>query len=371
MRILVINWQDWTHPFAGGAEIHLREVFGRIADAGHRVDLLCVAHGEAAGEERLAGINVLRRGGAYTLFNYAVPGLWRRLLRRHPYDVVVDDLNKVPFFTPLFIDRPVVALVHHLFGRAVFEEVNPLFASYVWTSERPIAAVYRRCPFIAVSQSTADDLTARGVPPERITVVHNGLPDLDDEVLLARPKASHPLFVYVGRLKRYKRIDLVLDAFARLAPEHPAAQLVVAGDGDHREALERHAARIEGAERIRFTGWLEDDAKWALLREAWALCYTSPKEGWGFGSLEAQRVGTIAIVSDAPGLRDTIVPGETGVAVPHGDVAALAEAMADAIRRPAEREEREAAAVRWASGFSWDTAARETLAVLERAVEDG
>lgn len=346
-------------------------MFGRLAARGHAVDLLCAASDRAASEERLEGINVIRRGASYPLFNTAVPGIWRRLLSRNAYDVVVDDLNKVPFFSPLFVDRPVVALVHHLFGPTAFEEVNPVFAAYVWLSERPVPAVYRRSCFIAVSRSTAEDLVIRGVARERITIVHNGLPDRDYDADLSRPKAREPLFACVGRLKRYKRIDLVLDAFAELAPALPTARLVVAGDGDHRAALQRHAARLALGERIEFPGWLGEDAKWELLRRAWALCYTSPNEGWGFASLEAQRVGTIAIVSDAPGLRDTIVPGETGWAVPHGDVAALATAMLDAVRRPEERAAMESAAARRASAYTWDRAARETLAVLERAVEAG
>ena len=371
MRILVINWQDWTHPRAGGAELHLREVFGRIAGAGHRVDLLCARFDGAAAEETLDGINVIRRGGVYELFNYAVPGLWRRVLRKSDYDVVVDDLNKVPFYSPLFVDRPVVALVHHLFGATVFEETNPLFGSYLWLSERPVGPVYGRSRFIAVSDSTADDLVARGIARERIAVIPNGLPDQDWDSWLALPKSEAPLFVYLGRLKRYKRVDLALEAFARVATRHSAARLTIAGEGDHRPALEGLARELGVAERVEFPGWLGDDAKWRLLRGAWALLYTSPKEGWGIASLEAQRVGTIAIVSDSPGLRDTVVDGETGRVVPHGDPAALALAMERAIESADERRAMEAAAVRRAAGCSWDRAAEETTAVLAAAVAEG
>ncbi len=368
MRILVINWQDWTHPRAGGAELHLREVFGRIAAAGHRVDLLCSGYPGARSEEQIDGINIIRRGRSWELFNYGVPGIYRRLLRRNDYDVLVDDLNKVPFYSPLFADRPVVALVHHLFGGTVFDQTNPVFGSYVWLTERPIARIYRRSPFIAVSRSTALDLERRGVDRGRITVISNGLPDENLDRWLSEPKEGTPLFVVLTRLKRYKAIEVALEAFARVIQGHPEAHLIVAGDGDHRETLERRAAAGGLDGRVSFPGWLDDDDKWSLLRRAWALLYTSPKEGWGISSLEAQRVGTIAIVSDSPGLRETVVDGETGLVVPHGDVTALAGAMERAIDRPEERAVLEAAAVQRARGFSWDRAASETLTVLETAV---
>jgi glycosyltransferase involved in cell wall biosynthesis len=187
--------------------------------------------------------------------------------------------------------------------------------------------------------------------------------------VLARPKSSDPLFLYLSRLKRYKRVELILEAFALLLADHPSARLVLAGEGDHRPSLERHAAALNLGDRVRFPGWISDGEKWSLLREAWALCYTSPREGWGISSLEAQRVGTIAIVSDAPGLRDTVEDGKTGEVGPHGDVAALAAAMARAIELPDQRARREATAVERARGFSWDVAAGRTLDVLRRAAE--
>lgn len=371
LRVLVVNWQDWTHPEAGGAEIHLRETFRRLAKRGHRVDLLCVTHGEAAPEERLDGINVIRRGRSRATFNFAVPRVWRAFLSRNAYDVVVDDINKVPFYTPLFVEPPVVALVHHLFGATIFEETNLAFSSYLFLSERPIPFVYRRCPFIAVSPSTAEDLARRGVDPGRIRVIPNGLPDVpNEEALLASPKDPEPLFVYLGRIKRYKRIELLLEAFARIAPALPSARLVIAGDGDHRAELERAARELGLNGRVEFPGWVGEEEKWKLLRRAWAVGYTSPKEGWGFSSMEAQRVGTIAIVSDAPGLRDTVVDGETGRVVPHGDVASLAGAMMAAVSDAQTRARMEAAAVVRARGFTWDAAADSTEEVLATAARE-
>jgi glycosyltransferase involved in cell wall biosynthesis len=280
--------------------------------------------------------------------------------------VIVDDLNKIPFLSPLFADKPVVALVHHLLGRTAYHETNPAFATYVWLGERPISRAYRHAPFIAVSKSTEDELVRRGVRREQITVIPNGISDRPFDELITKEKSPTPLFVYLGRLKRYKAIELILEAFALLSNDHPDARLVIAGDGDHRSQLERRAA-ASGSDRIEFIGWVGEEQKWELLRSAWALCYTSPNEGWGISSLEAQRVGTIAIVSDAPGLRDTIVAGETGWAVPHGDVRSLVAAMKRAIAEPEERHRLELAGIERAKGYTWDAAAAETLAVLQTA----
>jgi glycosyltransferase involved in cell wall biosynthesis len=330
------------------------------------VDLLCAAYPGAPPDDQLEGINILRRGRRYRLFNYVVPGIYRQVLRHNDYDVIVDDLNKIPFLSPLFADKPVVALVHHLLGRTAYHETNPAFATYVWLGERPISRAYRHSAFIAVSNSTEDELVRRGVRREQITVIPNGVSDAPFDELITKEKSPTPLFVYLGRLKRYKAIELILEAFALLSVEHPDARLVIAGEGDHRSQLERRAA-ASGSDRIEFVGWVGEEDKWELLRSAWALCYTSPNEGWGISSLEAQRVGTIAIVSDAPGLRDTIVAGETGWAVPHGDVRSLMAAMKRAIAEPDERHRLELAGIERAKRYTWDAAATETLAVLQTA----
>jgi glycosyltransferase involved in cell wall biosynthesis len=209
------------------------------------------------------------------------------------------------------------------------------------------------------------------VDPERIRVIPNGLPEVpDEEELLASAKDAEPLFVYLGRIKRYKRIELLLAAFARIAPALPGARLVIAGDGDHRPALERAARELDLGARVEFPGWVGEAEKWRLLRRAWAVGYTSPKEGWGFSSIEAQRVGTIAIVSDAPGLRDTVIDGETGRVVPHGDVGSLAGALMAAVSDPEGRARMEARAIERARGFTWDAAATATEEVLTAAVAE-
>ena len=100
MRILVLNWQDFTNPHAGGAELHLQEIFSRIVDRGHSVDLLCSAWANAPLRANLGGIEVYRTGTRHT-YPFVAQRYYRRRLAGNDYDVVIEDLNKVPLYTPL------------------------------------------------------------------------------------------------------------------------------------------------------------------------------------------------------------------------------------------------------------------------------
>ena len=351
LGILVVNWLDRENPQAGGAEEHLHQVFGRLAARGHRVTLLCSGWAGAPPVAELDGIRILRAGSRYT-FNVAAPIHYGRHLGGERFDIVVEDLNKIPILAPRWAEaQSGLLLVHHLFGATAFREANLALASATWLSERIIPSVYRGMPCVAVSDSTRDDLVRRGLDPGDISVVRNGL---DTELL--RPATSRypePTVVYLGRLKRYKRIDLVLRAVARLRTDGIAVRVVVAGKGDARPELEELTRKLGLSDQVRFAGFVSEAEKVELLSRAWAHVLTSPKEGWGIASMEASACGTPTVASDSPGLRETVRHGETGLLVSHGDLEALSQAIDWAIE-PSRRDRLGRAARRMAEAFSWD-----------------
>ena len=375
MRILVLNWQDRENPQAGGAEIHLHEIFGRIAADGDDIRMLCGGWPGANPEVTLDGMTVYRAGTRYT-FPTVVRSAFRKLLRTWRPDVIVEDINKVPLFTPLWRDIriggdkpiPVVALVPHLFGATVFQEAPLPVATAVWLAERPLRAAYGNIPFQAISDSTAQDLVARGIPAGSIRVIYPGI-DSHRYTPDAAARAATPTFAYLGRLKRYKGVDHILRAFARL--EVPSARLLVAGGGDHRPALEALARSLDLGERVNFLGFVSEADKLGLLRSAWALVFTSPKEGWGITNLEAAACGTPVIASDSPGLRESVRDGETGFLVPHGNIDALAAAMARFCSHPSLVTELGTHARPFAESFTWERAARETREHLTEVMHGG
>jgi glycosyltransferase involved in cell wall biosynthesis len=365
MRVLLVNWQDRTNPQAGGAEIHLHEIFGRLAARGHEVRMLCGGWPGCPPTATLDGIRVHRVGTRYTF-----PFVARRAHDAHfakTYDILVEDINKVPLFSPRWATAPVIALVPHLFGSTVFQEAPLPLAAAVWLAERPIGMVYRHTDFHAISESTADDLVQRGIRRELIRVIYPGI-DTAYFTPIPDSRLPNPSFAYLGRLKRYKGVDLVIRAFAKA--QVPGGVLEVAGTGDHRPALERLAASLDLGPRVTFLGRISETEKLSLLRRSWALAFASPKEGWGITNLEAAACGTPVIASDSPGLRESVRDGASGFLVPHGDLDAMARVMsrlaaAPDLVRSLGRQARE-----FACTFSWERAADETErhlgAVLQR-----
>jgi glycosyltransferase involved in cell wall biosynthesis len=310
------------------------------------------------------GIDVHRVGSRHS-YPFLAHRYYARNLESRKYDVVIEDMNKAPLYTPLWKTPRLVGLVHHLFGSTAFRETAAPLAAALWLSERPIGFLYRNVPFEAVSESTALDLVHRGIPRDHIRVIYNGV---DTDYLTPDPslRSRTPLFIYIGRLKRYKGVDVVIRAFAQLADQ--TASLEIAGTGDYRPSLEQLTRELGIESRVRFLGFIPEAAKVTLLRRAWAAMLASPKEGWGISNMEAAACGTPVIASDSPGIRESVVANETGFLVPHGDLAAMADAMGKLAQSPSLVEMLGAAGRSFAEQFGWDRSAEATISHLEGVV---
>jgi glycosyltransferase involved in cell wall biosynthesis len=356
VNILLVNWQDLRNPHAGGAEIHLFELFSRLAAKGHRVRLICSGFAGAPAVEMVDGIEVHRHGDRHS-FALVGRGAVTRALQEEPADILVDDVNKLPLFTATLTKLPIYTLVPHLFGTTAFQEVSWPMAAMVWLAERPIPWLYGRAWFHAISDSTRDDLVARGVPRERIAVVYPGVDSVRFTPDTAVGRHQPPRFVYVGRIKRYKGVELLLRALVEARQHRPDLSLDIAGSGDDRPRLEALATTLGLGDAVRFLGFVDEATKVALLRGAVANVFPSPKEGWGITVMEAAACGTPSLASDSPGLRDSVRDGITGLLVPHGDVSAMAAAMCRLADDPALVATLGAAARQHAEQLTWDAAA--------------
>lgn len=366
MKILLVNWQDRENPQAGGAEIHLHEIFGRLAAMGHEIRLLCGGWPGCPPRATLDGIDVYRVGTRHS-FPFFAHRYYKRTLMGWA-DVLVEDINKVPLYTPRWGARRTMALVPHLFGSTAFQELAAPLAAAVWTAERPLGRAYRGVPFEAISESTADDLGARGIPRASVEVIY---PGIDTVAYTPGPaeRSPTPVFSYLGRLKKYKGVHLCIQAFAAMG--RADATLEIAGAGDYRPQLETLARSLDLGDRVRFLGRISEEEKLSLLRRSWGLVFASPKEGWGITNLEAAACATPVVASNSPGIRESVRDGHTGFLVPHGDVPAMAAAMRRLADSPALVAKLGAEARVFAEGFTWENAAVQTERHLMRIVGAG
>ena len=306
------------------------------------------------------------RRGSWWNFNLVVPGVLRREFASPAPTLVVEDINKAPCFAPWWTAAPAAAIVPHLFGATAFQEAPAPVALYVVLLEQLIPIAFRGSRFLAISNSTRDDLVQRGVARERIAVVECGL---DHELYRVDPsvaKTPEPTIVFVGRLRRYKGLDRVIRALPRVRAHVPRARLVVLGDGPFGDTLRRMASRLglEGA--VEFRGFVPPALKVRALQESWVHVQPSPKEGWGLTVVEAGACGTAVVAADSPGLRDSVRADQTGLLFPPHDEGVLADALIRVLTDAPLRDRLARAGVEWAARFRWPEAqARSLDALLE------
>jgi glycosyltransferase involved in cell wall biosynthesis len=318
-------------------------------DRGHEVALMC---GSPTARRPYL---VIPLGGPYVQYARAPLAHARRF---RDWDVLIDNDNGIPFFSPMWRRGSVVCLVHHL-SREQWQLrfPRPIATLGRALEERAMPRAYRRAPFLCVSASTASALQAIGVPQERIHVLPMGAQAASEP---GDERSDDPLFLYLGRLVPYKRLDLLLRIWERVGPQ-VGGRLVIAGDGPERGQLEQLST-----EGVEIRGRVSEEEKERLLRSAWLLVHSSLQEGWGIVISEAARAGTPALAFDVPGVRDSVIQGKTGSLV-HSEREFADEWIALA-GNPERRERMGAAARCHAESTPWEATVDTFLAVVEEAI---
>ena len=372
------------HPAAGGAEKHLHRIFGKIVEMGHTVVLFTTTFPGAKEREVVDGIQVIRKGGDL-MFQLTVALNLKKLDREFNFDVVVEDLNKLPVFAHWFVRKPLLVQMHHLWRKSIFAEAIFPIAFMVWFFERIIPFFYRTQNFVVVSPSTKKELAEIGVDESRISVIYNGseMPPVAAQFRVdscesnenvpvqdnALKNARAPYFIWLSRVHRYKGIWTALEAFEKFSTKHPEVKLYVVGGGPLLKKLPAWIKSHGLDGKVELTGFVSAARKYELLSSSLALLQTSYKEGWGLTVMEAAQLCKTTIASDVPGLCDSVRDGETGILFPSGDAAACASAMEKIYSDAELRASLGKNAKCYAESFSWENSARETLELLERTIE--
>ncbi|MFH1701478.1 MAG: glycosyltransferase family 4 protein [Candidatus Zixiibacteriota bacterium] len=369
MNILALNWQDLKNPMSGGAEVHLEELLRRIAVLGHSVTLLCSNYIGGLSEELVEGVKIIRTGNRYN-FNLVAPFHLRQLIKNEKFDLFLEDINKIPFYSPLYLDLPTIVVIPHLFSTAVFQEINFILGSYIYLAEKPLTRIYRKKQFCVISESTAGDIMARGIPKENISVIHCGIDRGLYNNSRGFQKFDYPSILYLGRIKKYKSVQHLISAFALVKKIMPNARLTVIGAGDYLEILKEQAQELKLTDSVEFPGFVSEETKVEYLCRSHVMVYPSLKEGWGLTNIEANSCGTTVIAANTPGLCDSVKHDISGLLYEYGNIAELSDKIIMILSDDDKRKVLERGGLNWAEQFNWDMAADRFLALCKEVARE-
>jgi len=363
LRILIFNWRDSKHKWAGGAEAYVGEIAKKWTMEGHKVTLFCGNDGESKREEYINNVYIVRRGGFYTVYLWAA--LYYIFRFRRNYDVIIESENGIPFFTPLYSSKPKFLIVHHV-HQDVFREnlVWPLAMIAMFLESVVMPFVYGNQTIVSVSESSKKDFNSFKFARKKVTEVIN--PGINLELFKKRKKTKEPTLLYIGRLKKYKNIDIVIKAFNEVLEKYPKAVLTIAGFGDESGSLKDLANELGISKSVHFAGKVSESKKLNLLSRSWICVQPSSFEGWGITVIEANASGTPVIASNVHGLVDSVVDGRTGLLVPPRNPKILAATIIDLLNDKRYLKELSQNAYNWSQSFSWDQTSSKLMGVMRK-----
>ena len=347
MKLLIFNWRDIKNPAAGGAERYTHEIAKRLVSKGHEVTLFCSMFDSGTSEEVVDGIKIFRAGNRFTVY-YRAKQMYKNKFSKEGYDIVIDEINTIPFFTPLYVKEDKIGLIHQLAREFWFYE-TPFPVSIIGYLLEPFyLQFYKKNKTITVSESTKSDLFDLNF--EDVSIVPNGLtinPTKKYE------KEEEPTIIYLGRLKKAKKVFDSVKAFKKIKQETQNAKMWIVGDGDKRYISKmKDYIHKNNIEDITFFGYVSNEKKIELLSKAWVMCFPGLREGWGQTIIEANVCGTPVVAFDVPGLRNSIKNGKTGFLAESEED--LKEKLILLLKDKELREKMSENALAWSKNFDWD-----------------
>ena len=361
-RILIFNWRDINHEWAGGGEVYIHELAKRWVKMGNDVTLFCGQdiNRKLPNEEIIDGIRVVRRGGRFSVYLWAVWYYMSRL--RKTCDIVVDVQNGIPFFTVLYSRKPKIAVVYHIHDQQFFIELPFPYDWIGYITEKYIFPfLYKGIHIQVISKTTKNDILKRGIDPRHVHVVYCGI-NGNRVAKTSYSKFAHPTILYLGRIKKYKRVETLVHILPAILKRIPRVQLMIAGWGTEASSVTDLSMRSSMRKRIHIIGPVSESEKKRLLQKSWVFVNPSMNEGWGISVIEANLYGTPAVAFRVQGLSESILHGKTGLLANNEN-----EFIDYIVQLLSDKKLRDTLGVnakRRAIEFSWDKAACESLELL-------
>lgn len=368
MNILILNWRDTKNPKSGGAEVVTMEHAKAWTKAGHKITWFTSKFENSKEYEIVNDINIVRRGNFITVYFHA-PFFY--LFSGNKFDVVIDEIHGLPFFTPLYVRKPKIAFIHEA-AREIWDYMYPFPLNLIGKlSERLYFLLYKDTPFWTDAQSTIKDLSYYGIPFQNCTAIN--CPVNNKSLTMLPKKENIPTFIFVSRVVKMKGIEDVIKAFFHILKTVKNGQLWIVGDGDknYLKYLKQTMNTYAVSTKVRFFGRVTNAKKLELMRRAHLLLHASVKEGWGLVVIEAASQGTPSVVYNVSGLKDSVKDGKTGLVIRENSPQELAKEALELVKDKARYEYFQKNGLRWAKSLTWEKATRQSLDLIERVVQNG
>ena len=350
VRFLMLNWRDPQNPLAGGAERVTHAYLQGLVERGHEVTWFANAFDGCNAEESIDGIRVLRAGGKFTSWTKARK--W--YLEQKPFDLVIDQHHGIPWYAPVWCPDKCVAYIHEVLG-PIWDSFYswPISAIGKW-QERLTLRQYCEVQFWTASSFTQDFLKEQGI--QSVTQIPYGVNTRSLEVLPEKELDEPLRLITVSRLAPNKQVDHVVVALKILHEEHGLeANLKIVGQGQEEGALQKLVDDLGLQDHVEFLGAISEAEKERVLQSVHFLLHTSVREGWGLNVVEANAMGTPAIVYPSPGLVESTLHRETGLVADEDSPAGLAATIAAVQSHDGAYQDWRMAARDRAADFHWDT----------------
>lgn len=368
MNILILNWRDTSHPKSGGAEIVTEEHAKAWIKKGHAVDLLTSSFPSANPLEIRDGIRVIRRGGEYSFYIFAAMYLLRNA---SSYDIIVDEIHGLPFFSLFVFHRPSVAFIHEIAGD-IWDTVFPFpISSFGKWLEPRLLRLYNKknIPFWTDSPSMVQELISIGISSDRCHAIP--CPILRHYETKSEEKEKNPTYLFVSRIVPMKGVEEVVQAFFYIRKEEPHAQLFIVGSGEEKyiKKVKDIIKELSLEDSVTFFGRVSEDKKLRIMARSHILLHASMREGWGLVVLEAAKQGTPSVVYNVHGLRDVVKNGETGIVIQENSPEELAKQALFLLRNKKLYKTFQENGKRWVGSLRWEDVTEQSLALLEKTIQ--
>ncbi len=368
MNILVFSWRDPKHPTAGGAEQVMHEHMRGWVNAGHRVTLFASRVKGLPRMETIDGVRIVRGGIQY--FGVQIAGFIYYLRSRKNFDLIVDQFHGLPFFTPLYINKPILAVIQEVAGKVWLKNelpfpLNHIFGVIGYLGEPALFLFYRKTRFMTGSESAKKSLIKVGISSKNIDVINHG-------IIIERPrpfpvKEKTKTIIFLGAISKDKGIEDVLRTFSILNKKGNYKFWIVGKSSGFYEKYINDSALLMGiSSNLTCFGFVSQKRKFELLARAHVMINPSLLEGFGLVNIEANAMGTPVVAYSSLGLVDSVKNGVGGVLCKRNTPEELAREVSAILKNKSIYEKLRKGGIFWSKKFDWKRSKKLSCDLIDR-----